>query len=117
MSILNLTQHNASPAQVAEGVREPSDKGRVQALLTFTDLPTREEIEKRAYALSLIALEEGYPRAMVGGFGALMGPLERALNDLGITPIFAFSERVSEEVTLPDGTVRKVSRFRHLGWV
>ena len=31
--------------------------------------------------------------------------------------MYAHSERVSEDVPQPDGSIRKVSIFKHLGWV
>ena len=42
--ILNLTQHVATPEQMADGVVEPKNKARVQELLTFTGKPTLREI-------------------------------------------------------------------------
>ena len=52
MIILNLTQHNTSTAQYDMGVREPSEKSRVRALLTFVEIPTIEEMRERAEELA-----------------------------------------------------------------
>jgi len=43
-----------------------------------------------------------------------MGPLAKTLSEAGIRPLFAFSERVSEE---DPETGMKVSVFKHLGFV
>ena len=45
-----------------------------------------------------------------------MAPLEEALRYRGILPLYAFSRRESREETDPDGSVRKVAVFRHLGF-
>ena len=54
---------------------------------------------------------------MIGGALWLMAPLEKALRDAGVIPIYAFSERVVVEEILPGGEVRKVAIFRHKGFV
>lgn len=116
-SILNLTQHNSTAEQAAEGVFEPKNKKEVQDLLTFETLPEREEIRARAEALANIAEEEGASAAMVGGAPYLMGALECALKKRGIQPLYAFSVRESVEETLPTGEVIKKNVFKHLGFV
>jgi len=117
MKILNLTQHNATPEQVSQGVVEPKDKAQVQALLTFDELPTAEEIRRRAEALAEIAAAEGAEAAMIGGAPYLMADLEAALQARGIRPVYAFSRREVVETQMPDGTVVKKTVFRHLGFV
>jgi hypothetical protein len=54
---------------------------------------------------------------MIGGAPYLMGPLTDALKDLGIEVCFSYSERVSVESSLPDGSVTKTSVFKHVGFV
>jgi len=118
MSILNLTQHSATPAQLQAGVVEPEDKGAVQTLLTFEGLPSREQIHARALALAELANNAGCTDVMVGGAPYLMGPLEDALRGRRMNPIFAFSERKSVEKTDPEtGEVKKNTVFIHLGFV
>lgn len=117
MTILNLTQHAASPDQIAAGVVEPADKAGVQALLTFEELPDRTEVILRAAELAVIAAKSGFGAAMIGGAPFLMPPLEAALKAAGIRVLYAFSRRESVEETLPDGSVRKTQVFRHAGWV
>ena len=121
--ILNLTQHPATPEQIEAGVVDLPDSVRPALIgwLTFSQLPSREEIEDRAEALALLAdsllPEEGDPAAMIGGAPYLMAPLEAALRNQRIRPLYAFSRRESVEQTLPDGTIRKTSIFRHAGFI
>lgn len=140
LMILNLTQHPATPEQLAAGVFDPTPEERAEivALLTFDELPQKGEIEDRADMLALTALailsarfralplceqerrledgECGY-FAMMGGAPFLMLHLENELVDKGINPLYAFSVRESVEETLPDGSVKKTAVFRHKGFV
>lgn len=54
--------------------------------------------------------------AMVGGAPYLVDRLVRRLKEMGVTPVYALSERVSEERETPEGRV-KVQVFRHLGFI
>lgn len=128
--ILNLTQHNATPEQKAQLVVEPRmTKEKIRELLTFEEIPTKEEIEARAKELARIAVSEAsmyagdtdneiwITRVMIGGAPYLMGALEKALRECGFTPVYAFSKRESEEIPQPDGSVKKIQVFRHVGFV
>lgn len=126
--ILNLTQHAATPEQVAAGVVEPTlvpleqvvageAKKQVQALLTFDTLPHLDDIERKAKTLAAIARWHGCTRAMIGGAPFFMAALERALIHAGIQPIYAFSVRDSIEQPDGNGGVKKVNIFRHAGFV
>lgn len=137
MTILNLTQHNAAPAQITEGVVDlvGSDKDLLVKLLTFDSLPTVEEIETRAQKIAYIAsdlmleaknnwIEEGLDEddfeqyyAMIGGAPFLMGPLEVALKKFDIIPVYAFSVRDSVDVKQADGSVKKTAVFNHGGFI
>lgn len=46
-----------------------------------------------------------------------MSELERELKRFCIKPLHAFSQRVSEEITNPDGTVSKTQTFKHVGFI
>ena len=118
-STLNLTQHEASDSQIAAGVVDlpAASREALKGLLTFDGLPARPEIIARAAAIAELAEEHGAEHVMIGGAPYLMGALERALTDRGIAPRFAFSRRESVEVQQPDGSVRKVGVFQHLGFV
>ena len=54
---------------------------------------------------------------MIGGAPFLMSPLESALLNNGIEPVYAFSTRESVEKKLPDGSVQKTNIFKHKGFV
>ena len=125
--ILNLTQHKATPEQVAAGVvdLEGADRERLLDLLTFDlvngnpppwgyVLETADEIARLA---SRVAVNSKVDSAMIGGAPYLMGPLARALSYMGIHPLFAFSTRESVEQVQEDGSVRKINVFRHSGFV
>jgi hypothetical protein len=128
--ILNLTQHVSTDEQKAQLVVEPRMcKAKIQKLLTFEEIPTREEIEARAKELARIAASEAsfyagetdnkiwITRVMIGGAPYLMGALEKALRECGFTPVYAFSKRESIDQPQPDGSVKKIAVFRHLGFV
>lgn len=115
--ILNLTQHLATPEQIAQGVIEPEDKAEVQHHLTFDCIPDKDVIIFKATMLSGIARKSGAKKAMIGGAPYLMSTLEAFLKADGITPVYAYSERKSQEQHMPDGTVRKVNVFEHIGFI
>jgi len=117
--ILNLTIHEATEDQELDGVVEPNptDKEQIKKLLNFSNLPSRGEIEKRAFSLADLAKKEGVNFAMIGGAPYLMAELEVALHREGITPLYAFSIRESVEETTDDGSVVKKNVFRHQGFI
>lgn len=123
MTVLNITQHPASPEQVEAGVIDPhgSLKTDIVGLLTFNDIPKNKDIRSRAVALADIAhkwaKETKATCAMIGGAPFLMAPLTQSLCDKGICPVFAFSKRESKEETLSDGSVVKTSVFKHAAFI
>lgn len=117
MKILNLTQHAATPDQIAAGVVEPADKQLVQALITFDELPSAKELVAKAKALAQMAAYDRFDTVMIGGAPYFMTPLERALRERGIKPLYAFSKRESVEEVQQDGSIKKIQVFRHAGWV
>lgn len=116
-AILNLTQHAATPEQAATGVIAASFADRLPSLLTFVGLPSPTEITQRAEVIASLAADDGVSQAMIGGAPFFMAPLEKALRAVGITPLYAFSERASVDSVQPDGSIRKTAEFRHLGFV
>ena len=122
--ILNLTQHAATPEQLADGVRDLPDELRaalVQAL-TVDDLPTKNEILARCQDVVNICFYTNADNApatvMIGGAPWMMGPLAHELREqVGCRCLFAFSKREAVETTGPDGSVKKSSVFRHAGWI
>lgn len=120
MRIVNLTQHAATVAQVEDGVFAlPTEEDQeLKKLLTFDALPTCGEVAARAAAIATLAVELGAEAAMIGGAPYLMAPLEKALQQRGIAPLYAYSERRSVEKTDPvTGEVTKTAVFVHLGFV
>ena len=119
MKILNLTQHQATIKQVEAGVIEPESKEYIQKLLTFDEIPSKQEIRKRArklagYAKLTFKGESG--KAMIGGAPFLMSELEYWLRKNRIEPVYAFSKRVSVEKEI-DGEIIKTNVFKHIGFV
>ena len=58
---------------------------------------------------------KGRPIALVGGQLGLMINVVGCLKVAGFVVVEALTERVSEEVVLPDGSTKKLSVFKHRG--
>ena len=126
--IINLTQHPTSAEQKAAGVVDlpAQEREALKSLLTFEGISTVQEVLAVAEEVAELACQNGLSgdegdspmpdQAMVGGALWLMAPLCAALRVRSIDPVFAFSARVTSEVTQPDGTVTKVADFKHLGF-
>lgn len=114
VGIINLTQHPATLEQLTANVFEPDDKAAIQKLITFDELPSFIELERRATEVAEIADATGARLAMIGGAPFFMEPLAKALRRVGILPVYAFSKRVSVENT---ETGEKTSVFKHVGFV
>lgn len=123
--IYNLTQHAATPLQVAGGVTdlEPRLRAKLQTLLTFGSPPDATEMRRRASDIAGLAWEAGAMKeilagedvtAMIGGAPYFMAPLELGLAKSGILPVYAFSRRLSVDVPQPDGSVLKQGAFHHV---
>ena len=119
MSILNLTQHQATPDQLEAGVVDLPEKEQqqLQSWLTFTHIVPEASIVARAQAIAHLAHSMGYNQVMIGGALWLMAPLTQALYQRGITPLFAFSTRETTEMAQADGSVIKSMRFKHDGFI
>lgn len=118
--LLNMTQHDATPEQKADGVVDIPDmevRKLVRRVLTFEELPTQAQIEERAELLATVVQELGYRAALIGGAPYLMPELEQALTRHGILPCYSFSIRESTEKVSAGGNVRKITVFRHLGLI
>lgn len=127
--IINLTQHPATPEQIAHGVVDMAGAplATLKALLTFSDLPSAGEIYARASAIAELACNNGLAadgddpqqpaQAMIGGAGYLLPALEAELLARGIEPLHAFTRREVVESAGTDGAVVKTAVFRHAGWV
>lgn len=122
--IINLTQHLATQDQINAGVIEPApeDKKIIQELLTFEELPSKDELERRAYGLATLVTDMGaanasHHKVMIGGAPFFMSFLQEALKKVGHKPVYAFSRRESVDQAQLDGTVKKVAVFKHLGFI
>jgi hypothetical protein len=128
--ILNLTQHAATPEQLAAGVVDLSERklAGLKALLTFDSIPSTAELKDRAEKIERLAVSflcEITPEdemlndvdlaAMIGGAPFFMATLESHLKERAIRPLYAFSRRDSVEVATPEGVVKQAV-FRHLGF-
>ena len=117
--ILNLTQHEATPAQLEEGVFEPTPelKEEIRGLLTFDDIPSTREMFRRARGLAQAVAHSECSMAMIGGAPFFMSTLESELLGSGISPLYAFSRRESVDELQEDGSLVKRAKFVHLGFV
>lgn len=117
--IYNLTQHKSTPEQVAQGVKdlEPQAASVVRELLTFEDIPSKEEMDDRAKRIARLAADVKAEAVMIGGAPYFMSSLEGALKEAGIKAFYAFSRRESVDQQQTDGTVVKTVVFRHVGFV
>ena len=129
--IINLTHPQSTPDQRAAGVidLDPTSREQLAQALTFNELPTREQLIKRANEVGDILATAGTDpqhdggalynatSVMLGGAPFFMAHLEAVVRGLGLRPVYAFSKRETVEAAQPDGTVRKVAVFRHEGFV
>ncbi len=121
-TIINMTQHNASPDQRGAGVVDFGANAHImKGLLTFVRLPTSSQVLARAVALVdlLQANHDIYDvdSVMIGGAPYLMAPLVSQLTAAGYKPVFAYTDRVSVDVVQADGSIKKTAMFKHLGFV
>lgn len=121
-SIWNATQHVATPEQREQGVVDLPAEAREQLskLLTFEELPTSQMLRMRSIAVVGQLMANGAKpgdRVMIGGAPFFMEELSHSCRECGLVPVFAFSKRESVEQVQPDGSVRKVAVFRHLGFI
>lgn len=119
MLLINLTQHTLTAEQKQGAVEVGNDvRDEVVKLITFNGLPTAGEIKGNASRLAGICRDMHASHAVIGGAPYFMGPLEQALRRVGVTPLYAFTERVAVEVTDPvTGEVTKTSKFNFAGWI
>jgi hypothetical protein len=130
--ILNLTQHPATPEQVAAGVVDLEGKNleQLKELLTFdsSEVAVKQKFDRARQIADLVSRiklgdedslhEDGTAiHVMIGGAPYLMAPLENVLMKDNRVPVYAFSVRESVEQIQSDGSVVKSNIFRHGGFV
>ena len=122
-TIFNVTQHTPTAEQIAEGVYNTIEQWYVSELLTFEDIPARDDMWDRAMKLADVVwasadelgIEE--PIAMIGGAPFFMYSLELVFTHRKIKTVYAFSKRESVEEHAEDGSVIKRNVFKHAGFV
>ena len=121
MITFNMTQHVASADQLKAGVVELNEiyKTTLLEALNFEGVPTSSDVGKAVQLMAgLMDEQEAYEteevQFMVGGAPYLMAALTQWAPIYRM--VFACSDRVSEEQHMPDGSVRKVNVFKHIGF-
>lgn len=120
MKLFNLTQHSLTEDQVQGNEvfrRNAVPNDVVCSRLTFEEIPTYEEMVERAVELTRIVMQHGAEYALIGGAPYFMPILERELYRQNIIPVYAFSKRESKEIKESDGTIKKITTFKHVGWI
>jgi hypothetical protein len=119
--IINLTQHEATEDQKNAGVVNIDEKYKSVLIeaLNFRAVPDMAAVMFATDQLALIMQWydphlSGDVQFMVGGAPYLMACLTRYAPIYSM--LFACSDRVSEEQHMPDGSVRKVNVFKHIGF-
>ena len=121
-TIINLTQHQPTAEQVTAGVVNLR-RDLLESLglcLNFEAQYTKEDLELSAKSIIALLFHNGScginQRVMVGGMPSFMPILEKTLLQAGFRVLYAKSERVSVDQPQSDGTVRKISVFKHIGF-
>ena len=122
IAIINATQHKSTMSQREAGVVDlkGDDHSDLCALLTFTEIPSYPEMKTRAYKIVRLLSQAfgcGPVDVMIGGAPFFMSILENVLILEDYNPIYSFSERISVEIQLEDGSVKKENVFKHTGFV
>lgn len=119
--IYNLTQHQATPEQIAQGVidLEPEDREMLRQALTFEEIPSKDDMAERAGFIADQLVYWDAEAVMLGGAPYFMSFLEKVLREKHskLAILYAFSKRESVDAPQPDGSVRKMAVFKHIGFV
>lgn len=117
MCILNLTQHRCTAEQLSDGIENIPSKHaeQLEKLLTFPSDYDLTMLVNNAKALANLARSLGYEAVMVGGMPSFMPILQAEMIKADISVGYARTERVSVDQIQPDGSVKKVSVFKHAG--
>ena len=142
--VFNATQHSATLDQKVVGVMDLEDEllASLKKSITFGSTYTKEDLVKAAEEVATILYkswdkycwsltkdvhpqdEIGFQncwyhtpkKCMIGGMPSFMPVLESVLKEKGWEVGYACSERVSVDQHMPDGSVRKVNSFKHVGF-
>lgn len=121
-TIINLTQHQPTAEQVAAGVvnlrRDLLES--LNLCLNFEAQYGKADLELSAKSIIALLFHNGSSgvgqRVMVGGMPSFMPILEKTLLQAGFRVLYAKTDRVSVDQPQEDGSVRKVSVFKHIGF-
>ena len=123
MKILNLTKNNATFEQIQDGCFEVADKkfvDEIHKLLSFYDLPNKQEMNERAKRLVNLAIEHDAKCVMLDNSipSFFISILENELKQNGIKPLHSFMKHVSTERTIKNGSVisQKII-VKHSAWI
>lgn len=115
--MINILAHTLTSTQLSELGGEPIHIRTIDAALAakIAACPA-EAAELEAMAASLCALAAQFDNRILAGSGspAFTAILGREAARTGVVLVFAHSERVSVDAAQPDGSIRKVSEFRHV---
>lgn len=122
--LINLTQHALTDEQIKSVEHTFTPEG-FNKYLTFDTMPTAQDVYVKAVDMfkklvSVLEHEGIYAHdctVLLGGAPFFMSVCEEMALHYGFHYCYAFSKRTSEEVKQPDGTVKKVSVFKHEGWI
>lgn len=130
--VVNATRFDSTPAQQRDGMVDlPRElRAEVSALANFTSAPSPQEIADRSSAMAAVIAgavqtmkaeglipENAKVGAMAGGAMWSQASIEQSLRSHDISPAYSFSERVSVDKHMPDGSVQKTAQFEHKSFV
>lgn len=117
INIVDKADLNVTNDQDMLDLRRQASEIAGWATLTGTNVvimmhpPSTEQIDD----IEKMSTDQEQRVAMIGGQLGLMINLREELIHAGFLVVEAKTDRVSEEVVQPDGSVKKVSVFRHMG--
>mgnify|MGYP000054464484 CR=1 FL=1 len=115
MKLLNVSNHKFTPEQV-------EDLKKNWEILEIVELPTDlknswgnlnpENYKSVCDSIIELAEKEDHPYLHLAGFAPAINYIAQNYPIC----IYAYSERISEDIPQPDGSVKKVSTFNHKGF-
>ncbi len=130
MLLFNITNHKLSTEQIGEHtvINMPDDIAAIWSQVGNSKTEVRDACSTIYNWIRETMTLPGYPKllnieieiAVQGHPGAtymLVTDLQSDIFFRNAQVVYAASKRESVEITQPDGSVRKVAVFKHLGWV
>lgn len=124
--MVNLTKHTSDEVILDENYKgrmftiedmHPADREYLMSLHDFNgEMPSYDEIRRRAEAMADLAVRYGVKYAWIGGAGYLTAVLESELRRRGITSVWSWSFR--DYLNVVDNGVCRLEMYRrHSGWI